>query len=32
MEKVWRMVYSPAFFCTPNLLTSLVLLTAQNGM
>jgi hypothetical protein len=32
MEKVWRMVYSPALFCTPNLLNSLVLLTVQEGM
>ena len=32
MEKVWRLVYSPALFCTPNLLSSLVLLTVQEGM
>ncbi len=32
MEKVWRIVYSPAWFCTPNLLTSLDLLTIQEGM
>ena len=32
MEKVWRIVYSSAFFCTPNLLNSLVLLTVQEGM
>ncbi len=29
MEKVWRIVYSPALFCTPNLLKSLVLLTVR---
>jgi hypothetical protein len=32
MEKVWRIVYSPALFCSPNLLTGLVLLTVQKGM
>ena len=29
MEKVWRIVYSPALFCTPNLLNSLGLLTVR---
>ena len=32
MEKVWRIVYSPALFCTPNLLKSLVLLIVREGM
>jgi hypothetical protein len=32
MEKVWRIVYSSAFFCTHNVLSSLGLLTAQEGM
>ena len=32
MEKVWRIVYSAALSCTPNLLSSLVLLTVEEGM
>jgi hypothetical protein len=29
MEKVCRILYSPAWFCTPNLLSNLVLRTIQ---
>ena len=32
MEKVWRIVYSPALFCSPNLLNSLVLLIVREGI
>jgi hypothetical protein len=32
MERIWRIVYSPAFFCTAKLLNSLALLIDQEGM
>jgi hypothetical protein len=32
MEKVWRIVYSPALFCSPNLLNSLVLWIVREGI
>jgi hypothetical protein len=32
MEKVWRILYSPAFFWTAKILNCLALLTAQAEM
>ena len=32
MEKVWRIVHSPALFCSPNLLNSLVLWIVREGI